>query len=645
MDYTGSATINAMGAMGYALVHILYRGLQTEGWWIFLVLATLGLGWTAVRPAARDGGPGELLMHFLAVCAAAVLLYGPQQVNLATVIGARFGAATLGTGPATQGAAPLPTYWIDEIGQAINQTAKRIVSTDTAFLVPMLSQTLREAASNPANFADKSVLANLSAWRFVVAAAMMSDAAFADAIRRQNLEHRLQNPVSPNAKYSSSETVAELAKVVAALDAVNPVLSLGSLVCDNGATLNEITDGYRGARWEPVGGCSTAAPSVAINIVGRTTIAAVPEAREAGTSIDPNLANKAARGAATVGQLVDDHAALVNRTTFTRLSDLYQSIGAGTLVSAGVQAAQDKAFKVLLGEQCTQSGEASCARAFAPVYGELDRMVQAVDIDAKEHGPSWIERFKGAFWKNLAGTLSYIVGVFMTLFAKLVAALTPFGVAMARAIALVLSLLGIYLLLLPDRARDGVVWLIGPIAFANLWGTLYIFWWKITEIFNEWASTLFFNATWFSGDGISGAAVIQFATAIGYTALPFIAWSIVFSMTERLVPRGGVASQLTPVAQAISRAVQGAMLGSVVQRGPGGGQSGPTGGGGGTSRPLGPAVPANPVAPVATFHRAASNSTYANPQSVGGSTTKSHTAAFDQRPRPRSETAAGSLAT
>ncbi len=607
MDYTGSATINAMGAMGYALVHILYRGLQTEGWWIFLVLATLGLGWTAVRPASRDAGPGALLMHFLAVCAAAVLLYGPQPVNLATVIGARFGTATLGTGPATQGAAPLPTYWIDAIGQAINQTAKRIVATDTAFLVPMLSQTLREAASNPANFADKNVLANLSAWRYVVAAAMMSDAAFANAIRRQNLEHRLQNPVSPNAKYSSGETAAELAKVVAALDAVNPLVSLGSLVCDNRAKLNEITDGYSGARWEPAGGCTTASPSVAINIVGHTTIAAIPEARAAGTSIDPNLANKAARGAVMVGQLVDDHAALVNRTAFTRISDLYQSIGAATLVSAAVQAAQDKAFNALLGEQCAQSGEASCTRAFAPVYAEFDRIVQAVDIDAKERGPSWIERFKGAFWKNLAGTLSYIVGVFMTLFAKLVAALTPFGVAMARAIALVLSLLGIYLLLLPDRARDGVVLLIGPIAFANLWGTLYIFWWKISEIFNEWASTLFFNATWFSGDGISGAAVIQFATAIGYTALPFIAWSIVFSMTERLVPRGGVASQLAPVAHGIGRAVQGAVLGSVVRRGSGGGQGGPTAGGGGPSRPLGPTVPANPF-PGATLNRVASNS-------------------------------------
>jgi uncharacterized membrane protein len=101
--------------------------------------------------------------------------------------------------------------------------------------------------------------------------------------------------------------------------------------------------------------------------------------------------------------------------------------------------------------------------------GSLSELVDTIDQDAKDRGRSWWEKFTDSFTTLTTGTIAGIVAALMTLFSKLVAALTPFAIAMARAIAIVLRVLGVYLLLLPGRYADSVKWMVGPIAGANLW--------------------------------------------------------------------------------------------------------------------------------------------------------------------------------
>jgi hypothetical protein len=191
-----------------------------------------------------------------------------------------------------------------------------------------------------------------------------------------------------------------------------------------------------------------------------------------------------------------------------------------------------------------------------------------------------------SFWKTVAGSIAFVVGALMTLFAKLVAALTPFAIAMARAVTIIVSILGIYVMLLPGRFGDAIKWMIGPIAWANVWSVLFMFWWKVSEFFNDWGHRLFWGSDGL-GDGISSAAVIGFVTAVGYTALPHIAWKLVFAMPERLMPHGGVGSMLTPAIRVMMAA--GAAVGvKKFGRWLGGGSnasgtnSGAAGGGGGS---------------------------------------------------------------
>jgi len=539
---------------------LLLVGLSTNGGWIFLVLASASLAYTALLTTADREAPYAFFRQLVAVAVAGVLLYGYHPVDLTSVTGNRL---TLGSGSsASQGAAPLPTFLVDSVGSALTDTAKTIVASPNDYLIPMLTEAVHEATANPANLADRQVMANLSIWRRVAAAAMQADSTLAQAIQHQGLFNRLQNPVPASPDYSSAAAVAQMNQVVSLLDAASQNASQERLVCENGSALASLAADYGGAPWVSNGGCAdSSGGGVTLHVVGDITLAAINQATAPAKTTDTVAAGKAAQGVAAISRLISDNNAAITQTTFGKLSDVYRALGAGAVVSSAVQVAHDDSFKVLLGEQCTRQGVASCLSEFAAGVPALGQEVDSLDARNKGWWSRTKDWFQGGLWRNIGGTLAYIVGCFMTLFAKLVAVLTPFGIAMARAVAIILSILGIYLLLLPGRVGEGIKWMIGPIAWAHVWGVLFIFWWKISEAFLTWGRQVFWDATTLSGDGISGAAVIQFVVAVGYTSLPVMAWHLVFSMPERLMPRGGVGAMISPATRVITAAIVGGTAG------------------------------------------------------------------------------------
>lgn len=593
----GSPILGAMAAMGYAFTKVLLVGLASSGPWIFLVIATVSLGYSALKPISDSEAPYAFFRHLLAVCVAAILLASYTHVDLSLVVGDRL--ATGVTGTVTDGAAPLPTYAIDVVGTALTSTAKSIVAKPTDYLIPMLSNVVREATANPANLVDKQVAANLSMWRFISAAAMRADSSVAQAIQSKGLLNRLQNPVAMNDIYSGKKAVAEMSQIVSILDSAKDVATLGVLVCGNSSQLKTLADEFTGISWIPDNACASPG-GVTMSVVSSATTDVVAQAQSPGSFIDPNAASKAAKGASMMQKLISDNTAAASQTHFSTMSEVFRALGAGALLSSAVQSAQDDSFKVMLGEQCNQKGDAACLGSFAPTYNTLGNVVDNADHgQASSGGFSW-SKITDSIWKIIAGSIAYIVGAFMSIFAKLVASLMPFAIAMARSIAIVISVLGIYLLLLPSRVGDSIKWMIGPIAWVHVWSVLYLFWWKFSEFILDYGEQLFWDASAFTGDGISSAAVIQFTAAVVYTALPVIAWAIVFGLPERLAPRGGVGNMISPVTQSARHLGISKILNAGRSKGSSGGGNESSGvsnskGGGGGTGGAPSSVPSNPA--------------------------------------------------
>ncbi len=622
METFGSSTLGAIAAFGYAMARALLVGLQAYPE-LVLVLASISLGWALVRPSTHDDNPYGFAGQALAVAVFMVLFYGARPVDLSSVVGTRLGSSAV-----NDGAAPWPTWFADEIGQTVNDSVRKLIAGDTTYLVPMLSSAVREAATDLGTLADKQAAANLSAWRLVAAAALSADSTLAGKIKADNLMDRLMNPVSLDPQYASTPSVVQMNQVVALLGSTAPSASLHQLVCVNAAALNKITNDYGATNWvnsDPT--CNPAVPgAINVDILGPTTLSAVAQAQGAPSFGDPNMASKAAKGAAAIGALIASHAGQTGQTTFSNLGELYRSIGAGSLVSAAVQAAQDGGFKVLLGEQCQQKGDAICANTFASAYRELSQAVDATDQQVKGKELSWWERLKSGVWKIVAGSIGAVVGFLMNLFAKLVAALSPFCIALARSIAVILSVLGLFLLLLPNRARDAVTMMLGPITFANLWGLLFVVWWKVGELFNDWGFKLFQDAETFSGDGISAAATIQFAVAVGYVSLPAIAWGIVNSATQGLLPRGAAGgAMIAPMVKFFKGAAFAAAM-RYVRGGGGSGGTNPSGSPGEGGRGGGGGVPNNPPTPPKGGAQSAANPAAAPTPSGAPTTTRGQAA-------------------
>jgi len=121
-----------------------------------------------------------------------------------------------------------------------------------------------------------------------------------------------------------------------------------------------------------------------------------------------------------------------------------------------------------------------------------------------------------------------VVAALVRLLSGLVIAATPWAIGAAKIVALLLAIVGVFMLLIPNRLTLACEWMIGPITWVNLWHALFLLWWKASQFLDRVYDTLVFSTAIPDG-GLGAASVLQLLSATGYIAVAIFAYHIVFA--------------------------------------------------------------------------------------------------------------------
>jgi hypothetical protein len=538
----GLPFLGAISAFGWAAARVLIDGFTgAAGGWLFPTIACAAGFWAFIGQLA-EGDAYSLFKHVGAIALAAILLYAPVRVNLTGIVNGQVGA--VGAIDINQGAAPMPTQLIDWIGMAAAAAVKaQLVGADQRIL-PMLDQALRDAAADRASFQDGQIAMNVAVWRTLVASAILANSSAASAIDGQGLRERLLSPAPADPSYAGTQTSGEVQQVLDILQTLSP--SPGDMLCRNTAIVADLAGRFGALPWTAIGDCAAANPGpVSVLVISQVTRSAMAAARQptpgTGPSGPKGTATQDAGGRATavLDALFSAQAAALDTGSFADWPSLYRSLGAATLAGAAAQLGRDPQFKVLLGSDCAARGDSDCAGVFGVSAHAMESYITNRDPAAP-----WYERVLAWVGSSepgsgpvalVAAAVGSIVSVLMKLLAHMVASLTPYALAAARAIAVLLGVLGIYLLLVPGRIRDGLALMVGPMAWVHIWTILFVIWYSLETIGDEAASRLPIQDS--PGADVAARAVVRFVLAVGYASLPYIAWKIVFGGLSRTVPR------------------------------------------------------------------------------------------------------------
>jgi len=528
----------AIAAFGWAAARVLMDGFAgAAGGWLFPTIACVAGLW-AFSAQIAEGDAYLLFKHIAAIAAAAVLLYAPVRTDLSAVVNGRIGG--FGFIDVNQGAAPIPTQLIDWMGTAITGAAKQMLVGADQQILPMLDQALSDAASDRASYQDGQIAMNVATWRMLLSSALLSDPSAAAALDGQGLRERALNPVPADARYSGATAAQDAQNVLNILQSLSA--PLGETLCRNAALVADLAGTFGAVPWTPARDCAgTASGAVAVLIVSATTRQSLSVAAQTAPTSDAASQARVSRAAAVLQGLFSTYGSAINAGSFTDWGSLYRSLAAATLVGAAAQLARDVRFKSLLGASCAAYGNDYCAGTFAASAQAMSQYV--ANRDPHSVAP-WYERvwqwFDGSEPGSgpvamIAAAVASLVSVLFKLMAQMVASLTPYALAAARAVAVLLAVLGIYLLLIPGRTRDAIGLMVGPIAWVHIWTLLFIVWYPLETAGSQAAGRLPLAGA--TTGTVAARAVVRFVFAAGYASLPYVAWKIVFGGLSRTVPR------------------------------------------------------------------------------------------------------------
>jgi hypothetical protein len=207
-----------------------------------------------------------------------------------------------------------------------------------------------------------------------------------------------------------------------------------------------------------------------------------------------------------------------------------------------------------------ERGNERCGSVFATAS---DAMAQHVGERLADARTGWFER--ATQWLTArepgtgplalpAGSVAMVVSLFVKLFAQLIAALTPYALAVSRGLAVIVSIAGICLLLVPGRTRDALAWMVGPMAWTHLWSLLFIVWYPLETLATDALAALPLGET--ASGALSSQAVMRFVFAAGYGSLPFLAWKLAFGGLARSMPRMGLDRLVAPARNFVANQVR-----------------------------------------------------------------------------------------
>lgn len=510
----GEQFIDLFTAGAYALCSRIYSAIADPSFaWLFYLLATAGIVF-AIMEAAVEQRPEYWLRHMLAVCLASVLTLLPQRVDITLLTYGAPGQIEQIFGTRT-GSAPQITYWIERLGAGAASALQSLTHQPAFLAIPGVAIQVEDITSDPACVNDPQLKANLEIWRRrVVPQLLSSNPGLAQQIRGAGLESALASPIPPSAQFVGS-AAANRSQAVRSMLAQSGV-DLRGLVDLHSASMNQIAHDAGASAWVAQGDGP--------GIVAISFASAPPgiSARRLATAA-PAFDDAIARGDAVLGEMRSQFPGGADPLPVSTPDQLYDLLGRSVLYAAGSRLSHDEPAKAAIGSLCQRGGDTVCRSAMAPVYGASAKL-RVVDSD-RYNSDSWTTWLQ----QPVATTLLTLTSLMLSTLAALVVSVLPFALGVAKAMAILISMMGAWLLLWPGRARIALSWMVGPISFVSLWGVLFNFWSDIEPSLVQVAAAV--------GDSQEGSfsarRLMSIAISLGYMGLPSLALGIVYGESGR----------------------------------------------------------------------------------------------------------------
>ena len=508
----GEQFIDLFTAGGYALVGRIYTALASpELAWLFYVLAAAGIV-AAMVESAVEQRPDLWMRHLVVVGFAAVLTLLPQRIDLGPLTYGAPGQIERYFATHT-GAAPHLTYWIERLGAAASVEMRSLTKRHPSLAIPGVAAQVDALAADPATLNDAQLKANLDIWRRRVVPQLLADHPDLEAaVRQQQLMATLLNPTPAAARFVGAQAAGRAVAMRSLLNQYRIDLP-GTLVLQ-APMLNQIA---RDAGATPWIAAADGGASSDVRLSQRRAATQSPPGT--GSAYDDALARGDAVGAELRAQLPQADGA----TKVHSADELYDLLGRSVLYNAGVSIAGDPALRATIGSLCQRTSDADCRSALAPL----------IEASAKLH-VSESDRYNTNSWTTvvrqpIASVLLTITAVLLLALSNLVLSVLPFALGIAKAMAIVISLIGTWLLLWPGRARIALTWMLAPISFVSLWSVFFNIWSDIEPALAQVASLVSSSdhGSWSARDAM------WIAISLGYMGLPSLALGVVYGESGR----------------------------------------------------------------------------------------------------------------
>lgn len=478
-------------AAGYAVTKQIMDGLANQGGEIFLqTLALIYLAWKTVDVVINTKPITDLAKAVAITFAAFMLFYAKPTVSYTAIMGSQ----TATTQEA--GTAPWPTYIVDQIGTGFVQIIQKVVANGQP-VMPGAVQAVQQTAYDSAAAADPNILANNFVWRTQVLPALIkNNPALATKLQQDGLTALAYNPTTNLTGYQNQTNINTVNQVVADLNSTVSPAQFAYTLCSLQPYL--------------VSGAHSFGADSAITL-------------KSGSCTGNGSARFVANVYSTRTQLYAGSATTSMMPPTVPISspgDYYQSMGNAEVMVYRAHMQSDPELAKELDAACAETGKDTCGQLLNNVNSAVSQRT-ASDNDASNTVPSELAGGISGIILKIFAVVAYVVTAFIM-------AVMPAVISIAKMFALILSVVGIFVMLIPGREVIGLEWMIAPITWVNVWNVLYLLFWKVSTNIDKVGALIDASGLDQRIHALNTTALISIVEAAGYIELPVIAWHIVF---------------------------------------------------------------------------------------------------------------------
>jgi len=501
----GEQYIDLFAAGAYGLNARLLQALAAPSFgWLFYVLAASGIVASIVQ-SALEGGSHLWIRHLATVAVASVLIQLPQRIDLTELTYAAPGRIESVVGTRT-GAAPHLTYLTERFGAAVAARLRRFLHQAPRLAVPSVAAQVEELATDPATLSDPQLKANLWIWRQAIVPRLLAQQpALAAQLRQAALIPDLLDPAPSLDAFVGSEPARRGSALRAALAASGA--DLAPMAADLAPLVAQSASAAGAVPW-------SADP-------GGAWVRLQFAARPPPTPDPPLLASldygdAVLRGTSLADSMIAALPSGAQPLQVASLAQLHELLGRSILYAAGASYLDDDARLATLGSLCQRLGDEACRNSQA----SLIQTSQALVVPPADpyNSSGWTTLFK----QPLATLLLALTSLMLAALSSIVVSVLPFLLGVAKAIAILMSSVGVWMLLWPGRLRDALSWMVLPVAFVSLWAVLFNLWADIESFLSAIASSVGHSEQ----GSLSAGRIMSIGISLGYLGLPMIALSV-----------------------------------------------------------------------------------------------------------------------